>query len=259
MIPFILNWFGMAVHDVTAASDFYNQKLGFSFVKDEKYGPWRYFQTRRMTFELFQAHHDRPKVNAWGNGQALRPVILVRDLSAAEALLRDQGITHARLTSEFGSKIELTGPDEIRWGLMESPDVDMDWAHPVVGGIELKASNLHAQKDFYTRVLGMTIEHETDEVIHFKKPNGEAWLRIEAGGNPTPARMNEEKPAFFYPIWISYETSDVKRADAWIQQQKVTTLCPLTYHEDWKGTDIIISDADGNAIQLVQYGKPSDR
>lgn len=255
LIPLTLNWFGMAVHDVPAAADFYGRALGFSFVENEAYGSWRYFQTQRMTFELFQAHPDRPPVKAWGNGQAFRPVILVSDLSATATLFRKQGIQLSQGTSEAGALLELTGPEGIGWGLRESPNVEMDWAHPVIGGIELKAANLKAQKEFYTQVLGMTLKDETDQTLRLNQSNGEAWLRIEPGGMATPPRPGEDKPAFFYPIWISYESNDVKQANIWLQQQNVTLLHPLTYHPAWEGTDIIIADADGNAIQVVQYGK----
>lgn len=245
----------MAVHAVPAASDFYSRALGLSFEQNEAYGQWRYFQTQRMTFELFEAQPDRLEVKAWGKGQAFRPVILVSDLSATAAMFQKQGIPFSQSTAEFGTQLEMMGPEGIRWGLRESPNVEMDWAHPLIGGIELKAANLKAQKAFYTQVLGMTIENETDQAIQLHQSEGEAWLRIEAGGVETPPRRGEHKPAFFYPIWISYKTNAVKEANAWLQQHTVTILHPLTYHADWLGTDIIIADADGNAIQVVQYGE----
>ena len=125
-----------------------------------------------------------------------------------------------------------------------------------MGGIELKAANLNEQKDFYTRVFGMKIENKTDSVIQLTQSSGEAWLRIQPGGTATSLTIGvgDPKPAFFFPIWISYETKDIKRADAWLQQQKVNIIRPLTLHEDWNGTDVIITDVDGNAIQVVQYG-----
>lgn len=257
MIPLTLNWFGMAVHDVIAATDFYGRKLGFSYWQNEGNSPWRQFNTRRMIFELFEAHPDRLKVTGWGNGQAFRPVILVQELAATEAMLQDQGVPLSRETSEFGARIEMAGPEGIRWGLIEAPDAETDWAHPVIGGIELKASDLEAQKTFYTEILGMTIEHETDRAVHLGPKNEETWLRIEAGGITTPlsAGMGNPKPAFFRPIWISYETKDVRRVNDWLHQQNVTIIHPLTHHEDWNGTDIILADVDGNAIQVVQYGK----
>ena len=260
MTSFTLNWFGMAVHDVPAATDFYSKKLGIHSWQDEDKGLWRYFETRRMTFELFKAHSSRVEAKGWGNGQAFRPVILVSDLSAAVSRLQDQGVLLSRDISESGHQIEITGPEEIRWSLMDGSDIEIDWAHPVIAGIELKAANPEGQKDFYTQVLGMTLEHKTDQVMHLTQPNGEAWLRIQAGGssNSPQAAINSPKPAFFFPIWISYETKDIKQANAWLQQQNVTILHPLTYHKDWHGTDIIIADVDGNAIQVVQYEKPDD-
>jgi hypothetical protein len=88
----------------------------------------------------------------------------------------------------------------------------------------------------------------------------ETWLRIVGGGSPVPQpfTLGEEKPAFYYPMWISFETKDVKRANSWLKEQNVTILHPLTYHKDWLGTDIIIADMDGNPIQVVQYGQMND-
>jgi len=151
----------------------------------------------------------------------------------------------------------MTGPEGIRWGLAQAPQSESDWSHPLIGGVELKAVDPEAQKAFYTQVLGMAIERETEQAIHLSQASGEAWLHIESGGveMPIPAPPGDPKPAFYYPIWISYETEDVRNADAWLQRQGVRILHPLTYHEDWNGTDIIIADADGNAIQIVQYGK----
>ena len=258
MIPFTLNWFGMAVHDVPATTEFYSKKLGFSFWQDEeKLGMWRMFETRRMKFELFKAHSERLKVTGWGTGQAFRPAILVNNLASATARLQDQGVSLFHEASEFGPQVEIMGPEGIRWSLVENPGIEMDWSHPVIGGIELKAANLNAQKDFYTRVFGMKIENKTDSVIQLTQSSGEAWLRIQPGGTATSLTIGvgSPKPAFFFPIWISYETEDIKQTDAWLQQQKVTIIRPLTHHEDWNGTDVIITDVDGNAIQVVQYGK----
>jgi catechol 2,3-dioxygenase-like lactoylglutathione lyase family enzyme len=245
----------MGVHNVPATSDFYGGMLGFAFVEDEKHGPWRQFQTRGMTFELFQAHPERLEVRGWGRGQAFRPVLQVHDLPVSSALFRSQGIAYSQSDSEAGAPIEMTGPEGIRWGLRESPDIEMDWAHPVIAGIELRAADLDAQKAFYTRVLGMTVTRESDQGIQLSQPGAEAWLNIEAGGNSTPIRLGEEKPAFFHPIWISFETLDVRQSNLWLQGQNVTLLHPLTYHKSWNGTDIIIADADGNAVQVVQYGR----
>jgi len=253
-----MNWFGMAVHNVPNASDFYNKILGFSFEENEALGEWRYFQTRGMVFEMFQAHPNRIAVSAWGIGQAYRPVISVHDLSATVALLKDQGIPFSHTTSELGAEIEIAGPEGIRWSLIENLEIDTDWAHPVIWGIELKAANLIAQKNFYTHILGMTIDHETDQTILLKQQNAEARVLIQSGGTSIETRLVGEKPAFYYPIWISYETDNIKGMNAWLQEQHVKILHSITYHNDWFGTDIIIADTDGNAIQVVQYGKAVD-
>jgi catechol 2,3-dioxygenase-like lactoylglutathione lyase family enzyme len=247
----------MGVHDVPAATDFYGGKLGLSFLEDEAKEPWRYFETRGIVFELFQAHPGRLRVNAWGDGQAFRPAMLVDNIPAIAATLEGQGISFSPLNSDFGEQLEMIGPEEICWSLLKSPDIKMDWAHPTIGGIELKATNVGAQKEFYTKILGMKVEYEIPEVVHLGQSHGVAWLRIQAGAvpMPLPAPAGEPKPALYYPIWISFETEDVKSAKDWLQEQNATILHPLTYHQDWDGTDIILADADGNAVQVVQYGR----
>ena len=82
-------------------------------------------------------------------------------------------------------------------------------------------------------------------------------LRISTGGTSAShsAGLGSEQSAFHHPIWISFETQDIKSANTWLQGQNINILRPLTYHEDWLGTDIILTDVDGNPIQVVQYGE----
>ena len=145
---------------------------------------------------------------------------------------------------------------KIRWGILESKDIEMDWTHPVIGGIELKATELEAQKTFYTQILGMTIEQETDDIVHLSQKDEQAWLRISTGGTSAShsAGLGSEQSAFHHPIWISFETKDIRSANAWLTQQNVTMIRPFTYHADWNGTDILLGDPDGNIVQVVQYG-----
>jgi catechol 2,3-dioxygenase-like lactoylglutathione lyase family enzyme len=257
MIPLTLNWFGMAVHDVPASADFYGKRLGFAFKEDAENDLWRYFETRNMVFELFAAHPARINVEGWGHGQAFRPAILASDLPAVENKLSETGVRFSADPCEFGKRLEMVGPDQIRMSFIESPEVEMDWKHPLVGGIELKAARLEAQRDFYMGVFGMSIKQHKNGVLHLTQTNGSTWLRIEAGGRPSslPTEAGNDDPAFFYPIWISFEIQDVESAKNWLASQDVPVLQPLTHHQDWGGTDIIIADPDGNAIQVVAYGK----
>jgi catechol 2,3-dioxygenase-like lactoylglutathione lyase family enzyme len=245
----------MAVHDVAGATDFYCGKLGFAFVEAEATDLWRYFETRRMTFELFKANPDRLEVTAWGDGQAFRPLILVQNLSRTALMLEGQGVRFSYKETDSSAQIEVAGPEGVRLGIAEDSVVDTDWSHPIVAGIELKAVNLESQKTFYTTILGMLVDRETGSGVRLVQPNTDAWLHIVSGGKATRPLLEKdpEKPAFFHPIWISFETKDVRS----INQQLVgqtTFLRPLTYHEDWKGTDILLADADGNVVQIVQYG-----
>jgi predicted enzyme related to lactoylglutathione lyase len=255
MISLTLNWFGIAMHNMPAAAQFYSNQLGLSFQEDAEKGLWRYFETRRMVFELFAAQPARIHIEGWGRGQAFRPAFLVNDLSTVEAHLQQIGVPVSREASEFGSRLEMTGPESLRLSFVESQDVVTDWAHPLVGGIELKAAQLEAQRNFYVEVLGMSVAQRKGQAIHLTQTNGEAWLRMEPGGMPLslPPEAGSRRPAFFYQIWISFETPDVTCAKDWLEGHDVKILQPLTHHEDWGGTDIIIADVDGNAIEIVQY------
>jgi catechol 2,3-dioxygenase-like lactoylglutathione lyase family enzyme len=257
MIPLTLNWFGMAVHNVPASADFYGNRLGFAYKEDAENDLWRYFDTRIMVFEVFAAHPARINVESWGRGQAFRPAILASDLSDIKHKLSETGVRFFEDPSEFGKRLEMVGPDHIRMSFIESPETEMDWRHPLVGGIELKAARLEAQRDFYTEVFGMSVAQQKNGVLHLTQENGAAWLRIEAGGRPSvlPTEAGNDTPAFFYPIWISFETQDAESANTWLASQGVSVLQPLTHHQDWGGTDIIVADPDGNAIQIVKYGK----
>lgn len=150
----------------------------------------------------------------------------------------------------------MVDPEGIRWGLTQDTKVATDWIHPLVAGIELKAKNLEAQVTFYTKILGMTVDRETVRGIQLVQSDAEAWLRIVPGGRSAtaPTEKNPHRPAFFHPIWISFETQAVNEANNWLLGQNVQILRPLTYHEDWKGTDILLADVDGNVVQVVQYG-----
>jgi predicted enzyme related to lactoylglutathione lyase len=250
-----LNWFGIAVHDVPAAADFYNKELGLAYIEDEAHGQWRQFKTRRMLFEMFEAHANRFPVTAWGQGQAFRPVILVPDLSAAAEMLQEKNITHSYTGARSGSQLEMIGPEGFRWSLQEASMPSVNWTHPVIGGVELKAANLNAQKEFYTQIAGMNLEADTGDGFFLTQAKGKVWLRIIAGGKEAPIILDQPGIAFFHPIWLSFETQAVENVNECLQDQDVTIVQPLTYHPDWLGTDILLGDADGNVIQIVQYGR----
>ena len=257
MISLLLNWFGMAVCDVPTTADFYGNLLGFAFKEDADNDLWRYFETRNMVFEIFAAHPARIKVEGWGRGQAFRPAFLASDLLTVENKLSKLGVQYSKDPSEFGKRLEMVGPDNIRMSFIESPEAKTDWKHPLVGGIELKAARLDAQREFYEEVFGMSATQHNSGLLHLTQSNGAAWLRIEGGGrlSSLPSEAGNDTPAFFYPIWISFETQDAESANAWLARQGASVLQPLTYHPDWGGTDIIIADPDGNAVQIVEYEK----
>jgi predicted enzyme related to lactoylglutathione lyase len=84
---------------------------------------------------------------------------------------------------------------------------------------------------------------------------GGALLFLEGGGQAAPAGRGEPAegdPVVRGPVWLSFETADIGRADAQLRARGVRVLVDVT-ERTWGGIDPIIADADGNPIQVVQY------
>jgi predicted enzyme related to lactoylglutathione lyase len=258
MIDLTLNWMGMGVHDFDAAYNFYAQLLGINNHQNPAHGKWAYFETKGMTFELFQADPGRPVVDKWGIGQGYRPSILVNDLAQTIATLIAKGVTLSEVSkTPMGPLVEMEAPDGIRWSLCQAEGfpATQEWAHPYIGWVEVKTANVAAQYHFFTAVMGLQLEQEHDNFIHLRQNSHDARLILQPGGVKviTPPR-GDRSPAFYHPVWISFATSDINAAQAHLLEYNVNILEGLKHHPSWNGTDMIIADADGNAVQVVQYG-----
>ena len=253
-MKFKLNFIGLYVADFNRIYSFYTETLGIEL--NLSVPGWASLKTSGMTFELFE-HQAEPgsRNRSWGNGQAFRPGIQVTDLAATISELEQKGVTFAGNIERkpWGRLREFITPDGIRWTLAEAPDypanADLRVAH--IGWVELKANDLEAQKTFYGDLMGLTLAAADQTQMMFVQQLGEPLLFLEGGGQkttPKPAPHHFEGQAGF----LSFETEAIDEAASYILAQGVLIVREVVQHE-WGGTDMLIADADGNLVQIVQY------
>lgn len=51
---------------------------------------------------------------------------------------------------------------------------------------------------------------------------------------------------------MSFEPPDICEAKGWLTEHGVSLLRDIESH-DWAGTDLLIQDADGSPLQVVEY------
>jgi predicted enzyme related to lactoylglutathione lyase len=265
-----MNFIGVTAADWHAACDFYTQRLGIGFKEtNPALGNWAKLgagltdywsgKNRGMIFELFDGGPAGNKDRRWGHKQGFRPSIQVDHLDTMVAAAKARGVpfTGEIETTDWGRRIEFSAPDGVRWTLSEARGrpACADLAMPFIGHIELKARDVAGQKAFYRDIMGLQLESETARRIILGQGPGKAWLTIEPGGEKqtNPPELAKE-PTQGHPIFISFMTHHIDQVAARLRKSGVVILRDVTRHPDWEGTDLIIADVDGNAIQVVQYG-----
>lgn len=265
---FTLNFLGIHVVDWQTAYLFYTDVLGMRSELEPKYGDWAVLGggweayragNRSMVLELFDGGRPVRGARAWGREQALRPALQVDDLAVAIADLRARGVpfTGGIQEDRLGQRIEFVTPEGIRWTLAQIPGgpSSADRALPYVGHVEIKAHDLAGQETFYREVMGLSRASDALPPIVLGQGPGNPWLTLEPGGErqtdvpPWPQRS----PVCGQPVYLSFMTSDIKDARAHLRDANVTVLQDSVHHADWGGIDVVVADADGIAVQIVQY------
>ncbi|MBI3415455.1 MAG: VOC family protein [Verrucomicrobia bacterium] len=263
-----LNFIGLSVVDWQMSFAYYTKSIAVG-VKNANalYGNWAMLgegwdaywseKSRSMIFELFDGGPPVRTERKWGRGQGMRPSIQVENLDATITALRRRRV---RFTSEveqtdWGKRIEFTGPEDIRWTLSEVPGrpASSDLAKPLIGHIEIRANSFAGQTAFYRDVMGMRLESTNrTRAILVQGPN-KPWVVIEPGGEPQTIHPEWAAiPAHGQPIFLSFMTYNVELAAAAMRKAGVRILHEVEHHPDWMGKDLIIADVDGNVIQVVQ-------
>jgi predicted enzyme related to lactoylglutathione lyase len=245
-----LNFLGVTVADFALSYRFYTETLGIE-AKSSK-PDWALLQTTGMTFELFSGGVPPSSDRTWGQGQTMRPGLQVADLQGTVSELRRKGVTFvgAIERTRRGERIEFIAPEGIRWTLAHAPGYPFasSLLKPHLGWVEMKAHNLTGQRAFYADVMGLRQEAGAEAQVVFRQEPGAPLLFLESGGQPLPAVPSR----MLAPTFISFETDNIEHAADWIKSRAVPVLTDIT-HREWGGIDLIITDADGNPVQVVQY------
>jgi catechol 2,3-dioxygenase-like lactoylglutathione lyase family enzyme len=264
----IFNFIGMCVSNWQQAFAFFTETLGLQAELNPAYGDWAnlggawegyYHETPSLICELFD--QGRPVSERWwGKNQNVRPAIHVDDLDSTAARLRERGVnfTGTIEVKPWGRQIEFESVEGIRWALAQIPNkpVSQDLSRPHIGHIAIKTANFEAQKHFYGTKIGFILEDsERDYAIYAQAKPDHPFIILEQGGEAIqPETYGEQHPERSYPFFLSFMTGDIQTIAEECRTLGIANLRPLERHEDWGGTDIVITDADGNVIQIVQYG-----
>jgi catechol 2,3-dioxygenase-like lactoylglutathione lyase family enzyme len=251
-----LNWLGFTVSDFAAAFHFYTAVLGMNAIDAKP--DFAYFETTGMTLELFSGGIPPSPHRSWGQGQAVRPSIQVADLQGTIAELRQRGVqfTGDIQRAAWGEWIEFMAPEQIRWTLAHAPSypyaASLHRAH--IGWVELKVHRLAEQRAFYRDVMGLKPEEGKEGQVILRQEPGEPLMFLASGGQPAaPLQVSQGLLQPAPPHTISFETDHIEQAAAWLKSQKIPTVIDVTRRE-WGGIDLILTDMDGNPVQVVQYG-----
>lgn len=250
-----LNWLGLYVSDFKSSLRFYSDVLGIStrVVKSD----FALFRTTGMTLELFGGGMPPNPDRFWGHGQAVRPGIQVDDLQGTTIELRYKGVhfTDGWEQVQSGNQIELLGPEQVRWTLGHVPEnpFSAGLSKPYIGWVELKVLHLAEQCAFYSDILGHQPTDQEDGSILFWQAPGEPLLFLKPGGEQPPAVQVRQGELYLPPPHLlGFETSSIEKTSAWVKFRRIPVLIDVT-RRDWGGLEMIIADADGNPIQVVEY------
>jgi len=103
-------------------------------------------------------------------------------------------------------------------------------------------------------VLGLQIVEQTASEVVLEQGLGEAVVVLTPNGEAISIEESyQEQPLISQPVWLGVMTSDIIEAASRLQEKGANVYRTVKDHPDWHGTDIVIGDADGNPIQVVQY------
>lgn len=211
--------------------------------------------------ELFERDAAPPAERRWGRNQNVRPSVQVADLEATIAELQDRGVSVVTdaTDTERGVTIELATPEGVRWSIAEptARRAGSGLQTPHLGWVELKVADLDAQCDFYTETMGLDVGGRFATGVRLEQGAGDPMVFLRPGGERL-AEGDDRSPFDVQPVWLSFEATDVTEARAWLSEHGRPIVQDVESH-DWGGTDLVTRDADGNPIQVVEYGEPVRR
>jgi hypothetical protein len=99
------------------------------------------------------------------------------------------------------------------------------------------------------------VEQRASRAVLRQAPDGPRLVLTPGGRKHTVDPKWAHEPALSQPVFLSFMTRTVRTAAARSRNAGGLSLHDVEHH-DWGGTDWIVADADGNAVQVVEYDGP---
>ena len=288
---FHFNFIGLCLQDFPGGVQFYTEQLGISPAMVHPNSPgwmmlldgWRtsepaqqmsaaeQFRAQRMAKKKKRGNFVMPGGKSRSAGKSARPSrqkatvrgMLVELFTAKlpegwtasdfEAAGRLSVFASLQDVSPFTDSImgTIEGPEGVRWQVWQEDGQPEPWK---ARGVRLRCAEIQPQVDFFQQVFewkamstdetsGKLLQGEGMPTLDLKQEVGLSVLKLPEGANPLRVT----------PSWMSVETNDINAAEARFQELGVTILRPKTA-QPYGGTDIVLADAEGNPVQVVQQG-----
>jgi catechol 2,3-dioxygenase-like lactoylglutathione lyase family enzyme len=247
---FKLNFIGVTVNDFATSFRFYTGILGM--VARETKPNWALFDTTGMTLELFGGGNH--------SGGAEQTVIPYLHVANAESTIEElQGIG-VQLDGEIGRGdgslgAKIIAPEGLRWWIDYRPSYPFGESlkRPAVTLVDLMTGYeaLEAQRNLYETVMGMPCFEGDGHWLAFGYGEDQPELLIFDdldGGKKRPTITSLRQA----PHFLSFETSNIRRAEEWLRAHDARFMRQITPHE-WGGINLFVLDPDNNPVQVVQY------
>ena len=120
-----------------------------------------------------------------------------------------------------------------------------------IGAVILLVSDMNRSKDFYTRILGMQLKHESTGWIEFAKEGSTVLALHPIKKKAKENRTNKEtKKSGSNRILIGFNVSDLQGTCAELEKKNVKFYKEMSIEHF--GKHAIIEDPDGHLISLAE-------
>lgn len=120
-------------------------------------------------------------------------------------------------------------------------------SNPQPNFLGLNTINFDEMLRFYTSVMQLAIKYSKPGWAAFQTTG----MKLELFTTDKILYSTKVKNPTHAPIFIGFETKNIRQTLTWIKSQNVPIIEDLATHS-W-GIDFYINDPDGNIIQVAQY------
>lgn len=271
---FELSFLGVCVPRNTwqSAFEFYTDTLGVRChardghwaVLGAGWDPYVHGRSRGLVWELFEGG-EPDSADTRDPRTVMTPAFRLRTPWTTVATLAEHGVRCDGMDGPPGVHVGLTAPGGTAWELRGHPaaHADSSLEMPEIFEVRLRVENMSRQIAFYRRLMGTPHPNTppNSHALPSSGSRGEPWdfqshvdgprLRLVAGGHHRSSAItrSHSDPALDQPAFLGFMARDLVGSVRRLKSEGVEILRDVTHH-DWGGTDCILADADGNAVQV---------